>query len=347
MFSPTTGWAEEAGTSTILRTTSGAQRWAVASPPLSGDQQVLAVSFLDAGSAQAITGTLWNCDNQGPPSADLVAWSTQDGGATWSSEGTFSVPRFDGGTLDFVDLEDGWLSVLEGAGLGSSGMAVYRTVDGGTQWSEVAETSFEGSSTPGAAGVIPFSDDKNGAVFIDPTTGWITGGTAGVTPVFFVTHDGGVTWNSQALPPSASFSQPETEPPHFWSSQGGWLQGSLVYLTTDGGAEWTPVSLPSGQLPEAVDFIDASDGWLLTFTETSAGVQTSQTLWSTQDGGGAWTAISSDTALLFPDFVNADDGWATTTAGSGAAVPALLQTTNGGRTWTAVSPEFTGSAPSS
>jgi photosystem II stability/assembly factor-like uncharacterized protein len=45
--------------------------------------------------------------------------------------------------------------------------------------------------------------------------------------------------------------------------------------------------------------------------------------------------------------VNADDGWATTTAAYGDAVPALLQTTDGGRTWTAVSPEITGSAASS
>jgi photosystem II stability/assembly factor-like uncharacterized protein len=356
MFSPSTGWAEEAGTSTVLHTTAGVQPWTVASPPLSGDQQMLAASFLDGSTAQAITGMLWSCDDQGPPSADLVAWGTQDSGTTWNREGAFSVPDFGGGSLDFVDPQDGWLSVSQGLAMGSSGMAVYQTVDGGTQWSEVAETSVEGSSTSGAAGVIPFGNDKDGAVFIDPSTGWITGSTAGATPVFYVTHDGGVTWNPQALPSSASFVQPGTAPPHFWSSQGGWLQvdnpggqGSAVYLTTDGGAEWDPVSLPGGaaQLPGSADFIDASDGWLLTFTETSAGAETSQTLWETQDGGTSWTAISSDTAPVTLDFVNADDGWATTTAAYGDAVPALLQTTDGGRTWTAVSPEITGSAASS
>ena len=255
MFSPTTGWAEEAGTSTVLHTTAGAQRWTVASPPLSGDEQMVAASFLDADTARAITGTLWNCGNQGLPSTDLVAWGTQDGGATWSSEGTFSAPDFPGGSLDFVNSEDGWLSVLEGAAMGSSGMAVYQTVDGGTQWSEVAETSVEGSSTSGAAGAIPFGYLKSGAVFVSLTTGWITGTTYGSGPVFLVTHDGGVTWNPQSLPASAGLFQATTEAPEFWSSQGGWLQvdapggqPSIVYLTTDGGALWNPISLPSGQL---------------------------------------------------------------------------------------------------
>jgi photosystem II stability/assembly factor-like uncharacterized protein len=354
MFSPTTGWAEEAGTSTILRTTSGAQRWAVASPPLSGDQQVLGASFLDASSAQAITGTLiadtLGCGGQ-VPSADLVAWGTEDGGATWSSEGVFAVPSFDGGTLDFVNPQDGWLSVSEGGWAGGDAMALYRTVDGGHEWQEVASTDFETSLS--AAGSIPPAY-VGPAIFVNSSTGWFGGGTDGTGALFYVSHDAGVTWNPQALRSSVGDFQPSTWTPQFWSSEGGWVlviapagQASQLYLTADGGAEWNPVSLPSGQIPGAVDFIDGSDGWLLTFTETSAGAETSQTLWQTQDGGGSWTAISSDPALATLDFVNADDGWATTTAASGAAVPALLQTTDGGRTWTAESPEVSGSPASS
>ncbi len=355
MLSPTTGWAEEGGTSTILRTTSGAQRWAVASPPLSGDQQVLAASFLDSTAAQAITGTLWNCDDQGPPSATLVAWGTADGGATWSSEGAFSVASFDGGTLDFVNAEDGWLSVSEGGWAGGSAMALYRTVDAGASWEKVASSDVDGGASPGAAGVIPVAGYVGTASFINPSTGWITetsGGGDGA--LFYVSHNGGVTWAAQTLRAAAGLLQPSTTAPRFWSSQGGWVlvdasdQASLVYLTTDGGQEWSLVALPGGgQLPEAVDFIDAADGWLLAFTETSTGAETSQTLWETKDGGTSWTAISSDTALATPDFVNAGDGWATTTAGSGATVPALLQTTDGGRTWTAVNLEIGGSPASS
>ena len=341
MFSPSTGWAEEAGTSTVLHTTAGAQQWTVASPPLSGDQQMLAASFLDGSTAQAITGTLWSCDDQGPPSADLTAWSTQDSGATWIREGAFSVPDFLGGTLDFVNPQDGWLSVGEGGWAGGSAMALYGTVDGGQQWQEVAATEYGSDASPGAAGNIPVAGYVGTAAFINPSTGWITGSSAGTGATFYVSHDGGVTWNPQSLPSAAGLFQANTESPRFWSSQGGWVlvnapggQTSLVYTTSDAGAQWNPVALPGGaaQLPEAVDFIDAGDGWLLTFTETSGGAVTSQTLWATEDGGASWTAVSSSTALATVDFVNAKDGWSTTTAASGAAVPALLQTTDGGRT---------------
>jgi photosystem II stability/assembly factor-like uncharacterized protein len=350
MFSSTTGWAEEADTSTILHTTSGAEQWAVASPPVSADEQVVAASFLDARTAQAITGTLLGCGDQGPPSADLMAWGTADGGATWSREGSFQVPQLDGGTLDFVNPQDGWFSDAEGGWAGGSAMALYRTVDGGATWQEVA-SSFSGTAeSPDSVGSIPLVYVGE-AVFISPSTGWIAGNTAGDGVVFYASHDGGATWNPQALPGAAGLVQPTTTAPQFWSSQGGWLlinapggQGSLLYLTTDGGTEWNPVSLPGGaaQQPEGADFINASDAWLLTFTETSSGAETSQTLWHTQDGGSSWTAISTDAVLAGLDFVNADDGWATTTAASGAAVPALLQTTDCGATWTAVTPEITG-----
>jgi hypothetical protein len=60
-----------------------------------------------------------------------------------------------------------------------------------------------------------------------------------------------------------------------------------------------------------------------------------------------WSAVSSNTALVTLDFVSTEDGWATTTAISGAAVPVLLQTTDGGVTWTAVTPEVAGSPATS
>jgi photosystem II stability/assembly factor-like uncharacterized protein len=350
MVSSTTGWAEEADTSAILRTTSGAAQWTVASPPLSGDQQMLAVSFLDAQTAQAITGTLLSCGDQGPPPADLVAWGTEDGGATWTREGTFSVPGFAGGTLDFVNPQDGWFSDAEGGWAGGTAMALYRTVDGGQQWQEVASTEAGSDASPGSVGIIPISFTVGTASFIDSNTGWITGSTAGNGATLSVSHDGGVTWNAQPLPAAAALGQPSTWAPQFWSSQGGWLlvytpggQASQLYLTGDAGQDWNQVVLPGGgQLPEAVDFIDADDGWLLTCTQASGGVETSQTLWATEDGGGSWTAVSSDTALATLDFVNDDDGWATTTAASGAAVPALLQTTDGGQTWVGVTPGIAG-----
>ena len=64
-------------------------------------------------------------------------------------------------------------------------------------------------------------------------------------------------------------------------------------------------------------------------------------------GGDQSGSVDGGTAPATFDFVNADDGWATTTAPSGAAVPVLLQTTDGGVTWTPFPPQVTGSPASS
>jgi photosystem II stability/assembly factor-like uncharacterized protein len=355
MFSPTAGWAQEVAGGTILHTTNGAQLWTAASPPLSGGQQILAVSFVSAEIARAVTGPLSSCDGEAPPAADLSVWGTQDGGATWSADGTLMAPTLFGATLDFVNSLDGWLSIGEGGGANGSGMVLYHTVDGGADWQEVASTDSasaqlaEGISL-GAAGSIPIGFDVGTISFIDASTGWITGTTGGTGAVLAVTGDGGTTWSSQPLPGGAGLVQPGITAPHFWSGQGGWLlvyapatQQVLIYLTTDGGQDWSPISLPGGgQIPVAVDFVAAAVGWVLTDAESEGGQETSQTLWATVNGGGSWEPVSGDAALSTLDFVDAEDGWAITTADTGeaapgSAVPALLQTTDGGATWTAVS----------
>ncbi len=114
MFTTSSGWAQRASDSAILRTTDGGARWTVASPPVTGVQQTVAASFLNASTAEAPTGTLFNCP--GPEIADLIAWSTSDGGTTWTKEGTFHVPDFLGPTLDFVNPKDGWIFMPEGGG---------------------------------------------------------------------------------------------------------------------------------------------------------------------------------------------------------------------------------------
>lgn len=371
MFSASSGWAQRASDAAVLHTTDGGTRWIVASPVLIGDQQMLAASFLDASRAEALTGTLHGCyPAPGPESADLIAWSTTDAGRTWTREGTFRAPDFPGaavggGALDFVSSEDGWLSVNEGAAAGSSGMALYRTVDGGVRWSEVARTN-PGSPMPGS---IPFGGDKGDAAFIDPTTGWIAGSTAGTGPLFWVTRDGGTSWSAQALPGSSSLIQPGTEAPRFWSEQGGWVlvsgwlpvatpdnpRTSALYVTTDAGGSWSRIATPGqGQSASAADFIDQEDGWVLTAPPeppapaspapaTTAPVP-STTLWATSNAGRTWSPVwsrTSEVQITSLDFVSTQVGWAETVDGSSGAFR-MLQTTDGGHTWSAVNPAISG-----
>ncbi len=364
MSSTSSGWAQRSSDGAILHTADGAERWTVVSPPLTGDQRMIAAAFLGASTAEALTGTLYSCyPAPAPERADLTAWSTSDGGMTWTQEGTFHVPDFEdevpapSGTLDFVNEKDGWFTVGQGSAMGSSGMALYRTVDGGAHWTEVAGTN------PNGVGSIPFSDLKSNASFINPTTGWIAGTTYGSGAVFYVTHDGGATWGTQPLPGSSAFFQSSTEPPVFWAEQGGWVlatqtfgsQPSALDVTTDGGTTWNQITVPGqGQSASAADFIDQEDGWVLTAPPAPPAPASpapattppvpSTTLWATTDGGRTWSPVWSRTGevqIASLDFVTTEVGWAETMDG-GTGASGLVHTADGGRTWTAMEPAISG-----
>jgi photosystem II stability/assembly factor-like uncharacterized protein len=351
MFSTSSGWAQRVSDGAILRTVDAAAQWTVASPPLTGGQRMVAASFLDASTSEALTGTFFSCyPAPGPEGADLIAWSTIDAGTTWTQEGTFQVPAAPGGTLDFVNPEDGWLSVNEGAAAGSSGMALYRTVDGGVHWSEVAETNPESPQPAGSPGSIPFGGDKGSATFIDATTGWIGSSTAGIGPLFWVTQDGGSSWSLQPLPSTAGLLQPSTQVLQVWSGEGALVgvqsfepsgqSTTTVCITTDAGRSWSQIAMPgTGQTPETADFRDDADGWLLTFaTTTVKAPPLATTLWVTSDGGANWNQVSARASadqINGVQFVSSELGWATT-FNSTTQASGLLQTSDGGSTWTPV-----------
>ena len=90
------------------------------------------------------------------------------------------------------------------------------------------------------------SGDKSGLSFVNETTGWATGFTAADNFAWlYITHDGGVTWQHQAIPLPANASQVSTIPPVFFfvSQTQGWAIDSaqVLYQTTDGGQTWTKV----------------------------------------------------------------------------------------------------------
>jgi photosystem II stability/assembly factor-like uncharacterized protein len=240
--------------------------------------------------------------------------------------------------------------VNEGAAAGSSGMALYRTVDGGVHWSEVAETNPESPQPAGSPGSIPFGGDKGSATFIDATTGWIGSSTAGIGPLFWVTQDGGSSWSLQPLPSTAGLLQPSTQVLQVWSGEGALVgvqsfepsgqSTTTVCITTDAGRSWSQIAMPgTGQTPETADFRDDADGWLLTFaTTTVKAPPLATTLWVTSDGGANWNQVSARASadqINGVQFVSSELGWATT-FNSTTQASGLLQTSDGGSTWTPV-----------
>src|ERR1039458_9866356 len=283
-----------------------------ASPP--SDGQNLAVAYVDAETAQVIT-----VPSAAGSQTTVQSWGTKDGGATWGREGSFAVHGFNaaaGGALDFIDPEHGWYSQLE-ASAGFAGTALFRTVDGGFQWSEVA---VSGSGTPAvsAAGAIPNGCDALTATFATASTGWITGTCLTAAAPLYVTRDGGLTWNAQTLPAlPASPAGGTSFSPVFTSAESGTLLtenqsltgvSTSLFATVDGGSSWLPRSTSIGS-PVADDFLDADHGWLVTAGDGAAGATD---LYATGDGGMTWTRLGAFPYVgLSLDFLTTNRGWAT------------------------------------
>ncbi len=186
MFSATTGWAQRQSDGSVLHTTRGADNWTVESPA-TGNTQVIATAFVDAQTARVLTAAVGVGDDG---IETIQSWATSDGGLQWMKGGTIHTYA-DGlawtGSLDFTDSEHGWLSVTGLAAAGSSAILIYRTVNGGAHWDAVDLSNLVPLPAPGK---LPSGCDKNPAVFLNASTGWVTAQCDGGSPFFYVTRDG-------------------------------------------------------------------------------------------------------------------------------------------------------------
>ncbi len=322
MTNATTGWAQGPAVKAwrIWRTTDGGLHWQDVTPPSAPTAaREMATYYLNASVA-------WVVAQDG-----TAIFRTTNGGQTWQK--TPLHERYLGGQLTFINQQDGWLLISQGFAAGSEGVDLLRTTDGGASWTRVSTTGAQHNT----AGTIPFSGQKTGISFLNANTGWMTGTEP--APNFswlYVTHDGGVTWQHQTLPlpPSSGEAQHVLMPPTFFNAQDGVLPDQFgaaidVYVTHNGGATWQATPQIPTTASNIIDFIDAGHGWATNGT----------TLLATSDGAQHWTRLPAshvfhDVTSL--DFVSSDIGWAISQPTSGS--PALLETTNGGRTWSIITP---------
>jgi photosystem II stability/assembly factor-like uncharacterized protein len=353
MISPTTGWAL-VGQSELWRTTDAGASWTAASPPHLPDRVIDADlnSFLDG--ERAIITELGG-GRAGSPDFYWVSFRTVDGGRTWQQGNSLQDPSHQRQAQQyFVDANNGWL-VMSDISSQAAWPILYSTHDGGLNWSPVASTvtaaATTGTATPCYANVA----------FASAVTGWllialcdqVAPGNFQVTrDLLLVTHDGGTTWQLQALPiilPAGS----RFETPLFFDQ----LHGIVVVhgpkptllATSDGGSTWSPRSLP-GETQSMVDFVDPSHGWAIAgpssmFTKNRDDSQrtVSLPLYHTDDGGVTWTPVQTNLRLESPvgvalsNFYFVDQKIGFGILFTLAVGPSqFLRTTDGGHTWAVV-----------
>ena len=348
MTGPLAGWAfrvpQERGDIAVLHTADGGVHWANVTPPASQDifePAVLTATIAWVESCAPLkvvgTGAMKSCK----------LLHTVDSGRNWTELGRLPSPE---GDFAFIDTRRGWLMITTPVA-GSENTWIHRTLDGGHTWVEVASATYRSEASG-----LPFGGGKSGIVFLNPTTGWVTGYTVGCNfgTYFFATHDSGRTWRQQKLPVPAGITSDRNEsamPPIFLSTRDGVLPVSIsyaikneycesgrtvvvFYATHDGGTTWkytTPVVVKAGINAPPSSFADMNHGW----------VTQGNVLYKTADGGRRWTQILLPPAfadIQQLDFISPKAGWATR-----ETAPFLLKTVDGGQMWVPV--DYTISRP--
>ena len=321
-------WTQSASGSTtseqeILRTADGGRSWANVTPTglgvVGGTAYLGDVDVLDDTDAWIVHGDV---------SFHVQKLEfTKNAGRTWSTVGTLP----EGGcTIQFVSPALGWCTEYGGAA-GSMLVTVFHTSDGGREWTLISKNNV--NTDP--KGTLPFGCDKH-LYFDNAVIGWADFFCAGGVAPIYETLDGGKTWvrRPNAAPKgvfdggSGFVGAPVTSGPRVAVGFIAYAPTrSLVYVSNNGGRNFSPVQVPVRGHQALQDLL----------TPSSWKIMWGRTIYETDNAGRTWHSVASnvDMTSLYNaqsalptavDFVSAKVGWLTGST--------LWRSVNGGVTWT-------------
>lgn len=360
MLRASSGWARVGGS--LLWTEDNGQTWQEITPPQLSGGALIAMFFLNASTAWVVGEHI---DAQ--KNVQLTVLSTADGGKNWSNQpfspnsepeskySEFLQGRFaHRGYLTFSDTQHGWLELQIVTSASFSSAYLFSTSDGGSTWSQ-----------------LPFPPICDRMKFISPTVGWLGAGRIGSlgSDRLYFTDDGGQHWQQQevtAPAEAAGFDRALYDLPSFpaGSAQGllpvtffkaaklprtstSWKDSSVfaVYASSDGGRNWTPLTVDpnipvDGRVPAAaydstVIKTFVSNGRFITGTHAS------------NKAVGLPPTMPKKAGVTKISFVDALHGWLLVSGSTCeqpktncTSVTALLTTVDGGQTVAEITPKM-------
>ncbi len=353
MFSARNGWAFAAMNSRtrLLRTTDGGRRWVAISPPPVKAGVIVGHVFVNPN-------TVWIAVQSQPMNSfatqPLRFLRTQDGGRTWQTVSSFTLPNgmpVQSVQFDLVTLTAGFVMVQPQHGMGSEPGLLYAVSGAGKRFSLRSENLYAYASTKGNR--LP---DGGSIYFSSLRVGWLVAADCTTcTEHLYETANGGKNWRRIPLPAPRS---DRGRTPNLLSAPFSPVTGGALYLAAfmDGNVGLNPSALYrydsaahhwiyDGVLPDNYGSLQmmASRPSYVDFTSAANGyVMGTNRLYETVDGGRNWSPVpggpqkpTATAALQEIDFVSKQTGWIlwNTYPANGKDVSVLYESVDGGHSW--------------
>jgi photosystem II stability/assembly factor-like uncharacterized protein len=293
---------------TLDRTTDGGATWVALDTPPAGPLPIRQFDFVNARDGWTLSDEY---TGMGKFSVDL--YRTRNGGKDWRRLPFDGEPSF----VSFRSPHDGWIM---GANMAAGLAIAYRTTDGGLHWFSCIRPPAAVRDLHGCGPPIPHMDVGQG-----PGTGYFQ----------MLPMDGGDFFGSKGLLPMGISVQHGAVLHYSW----------YLYRLSHSGLAWTaPERLPlhMGNLQSKSKLNNYSQPVLNISSPIAWYFATPSTLSFTTDGGKHWMYRPSGLPSGYvPDgvrFFGSGAGylWATKSVGKGAPSSIMEWTTNGGKTWQAI-----------
>jgi photosystem II stability/assembly factor-like uncharacterized protein len=233
----------------------------------------------------------------GTDHVSMKIFRTDNGGHSWRELGKLSDQIVSDGVL--VDDSHAWVA----------GNKLWRSTDGGATWQSP-------QNAPTFPFAVAFANSKRGVVARYPGQ-------------FFVTEDGGETWDQAISGPAETLAEFALDRIVYVDRDHAWAVGTdgLICHTEDGGHHWTVQDTDQHVELTDIRFLkDRIHGWIVGLDGVFG---------TTTNGGATWNFTRvTDHVLIAVSFRDANRGTAVGWGGE------IIQTSNGGKTWTDYEPPW-------